>query len=221
MDLDFSPLTENWAFLAGGLLITVLLSFTVMLAGTVLGVGVALLRLYGPWPLRALLAFYVDSTRAIPVLVLLVWSFFAFPLVFGFSLPPFTAAFIALTLHVTAYIAEIARAGITSIRPGQTRAAMALGFSRWQVIRRVLLPQAAVRMLPPYGSMLSITVKSSAITSVIAVPELMQRSSVLASQSYRPLEVYTTALLLFFALIFPITRVVDMVYTRIGHLGRS
>lgn len=159
--------------------------------------------------------------RSIPVLVLLVWCYFAFPLVFGFTLPPFTAAFIALTLHVTGYIAEIARAGIGSIRPGQTRAALALGFSRWQVIRRILLPQAAVRMLPPYGSMLAVTVKSSAIAAVIAVPELMQRSSVLASQSYRPLEVYTTALLVFFALIFPITRVVDLAYARIGHLGRS
>ncbi len=88
-------------------------------------------------------------------------------------------------------------------------------------MRRSLLPQAAVRMLPPYGSILSITVKSSAIASVIAVPVLLQRTNTLASQTYRPLEIYTAALIVFFLLIFPITRIVDMVYSRIGHLGRS
>jgi polar amino acid transport system permease protein len=221
MDIDLSPLTENWAFLLQGLEITVMLSLTVMVAATVLGVVVALGRLYGPWPLRSVLTFYVDSTRAIPVLVLLVWCFFAFPLVFGVSLPPFPAAFLALTLHVTAYVSEIVRAGLQSIRPGQTRAALALGMSQAQILRRVLLPQAAVRMLPPYGSILSVTVKSSAIASVIAVPELLQRSNILSSQSYRPLEIYTAALIVFFLLIFPITRVVDFIYGRIGHLGRS
>ncbi len=221
MDIDLSPIIENWAFLAQGLEITIMLSLGVMVAATILGVTVALGRLYGPWPLRVALTFYVDSTRSIPVLVLLVWCFFAFPLVFGFSLPPFPAAFLALTLHVTAYISEIVRAGITSIRPGQTRAALALGMSQAQIVRRILLPQAAVRMLPPYGSILSVTVKSSAIASVIAVPELLQRSNTLASQTYRPLEVYTAALIVFFLLIFPITRIVDMVYGRIGHLGRS
>jgi polar amino acid transport system permease protein len=221
MELDFSPIFENWRFLAQGLMVSIVLSLCTMVLATILGTGVALLRVYGPKPLRIILAFYVDSTRAIPVLVLLIWSFFAFPLVFGVSLPPFLAALIALTLHVTAYVSEIVRAGVTSIRSGQTRAGLALGMSRLQIIRKILLPQAIVRVLPPYGSILAVTIKSSAIASVIAVPELLQQSNTLASQTYRPLEIYTTGLIVYFILIFPVTRGVDLLYQRFAHLGRS
>src|SRR5207302_8236305 len=96
-----------------------------------------------------------DSMRAIPVLVVLVWTFFAVPILTGVTLPPFWAALTALTLHIAAYVSEIVRAGIESIRPGQIRAALALGMSRAQLVRRIVLPQAAVRMLPTYGSLLS------------------------------------------------------------------
>jgi polar amino acid transport system permease protein len=221
MELDFSPILENWRFLAEGLLVSIALSVSTMVAATILGTGVALLRIYGPSVLKVVLAFYVDSTRSIPVLVLLVWSFFAFPLVFGFSLPPFAAALIALTLHVTAYVSEIVRAGLTSIRSGQARAGLALGMSRLQIIQKILLPQAIVRVLPPYGSILAVTIKSTAIASVIAVPELLQQSNTLASQTYRPLEIYTTGLVIYFLLIFPVTRGVDLLYRRLAHMGRS
>src|SRR5687768_9756159 len=122
-----------------------------MAAATVVGTAVALARIYGPRWLAIILTFYVDSARSIPVLVVLVWMYFAFPLVAGFTLPPFWVAFVALSIYVAAYIAEIVRAGMLSVRPGQTRAALALGMSRVQTIFKVLLPQAAVRMLPPYG----------------------------------------------------------------------
>ncbi len=114
--------------------------------------------------------------RAVPVLVVLVWMYFALPLVTGVALPPFWAALVALSLHVAAYVAEIVRAGVTSIRPGQTRAALALGMSRAQAVREIVLPQAIVRMLPAFGSVISITIKDTAIATVIAVPEYMNRS---------------------------------------------
>jgi polar amino acid transport system permease protein len=221
MELDFSPIVENWRFLAQGLLVTIALSICTMILASALGTAVALGRVFGARPVKLVLAFYVDSTRSIPVLVLLIWSFFAFPLVFGLSLPPFAAALIALTLHVTAYVSEIVRAGITSIRAGQTRAGLALGMSRLQIIRKILLPQAIVRVLPPYGSVLAVTIKSSAIASVIAVPDLLQQSNTLASQTYRPLEIFTVGLVVYFILIFPVTRGVDLLYQRLAHLGRS
>jgi polar amino acid transport system permease protein len=90
-----------------------------------------------------------------------------------------------------------------------------------QTIFKVLLPQAAVRMLPPYGNMLSITIKNSAISSVIAVPDYLRASAVIADQTYRPLEVYSVAIVVFFLLIFPVTRTVDIIYSRLAHLGRS
>jgi polar amino acid transport system permease protein len=167
------------------------------------------------------LVFYVDSMRSVPVLVVLVWTYFALPLVIGVTLPPFWAALVALTAQISAYVAEIVRAGVTSIRAGQTRAAFALGMSRAQTIRTIVLPQALVRMLPAFGSILSITIKDTAIAAVIAVPEYMNRSQTVAGQSFHPIEVFTVAMAVYFVILFPVTRVVDIVYVRLAHLGRS
>ena len=221
MDIDLSPVIDNWRFLASGLLLTVLLAVTTMAGALVVGLGIGLARAYGPRWLTMPLTFYVDSMRAIPVLVVLVWTYFALPAVTGLTLPSFWAALLALTLHLAAYVSEIVRAGIASIRPGQTRAGLALGMSRAQVARRIVLPQAIVRMLPAFGSVLSITIKDTALATVIAVPELMRQSETVAAQSFRPLEVYTVAMLVFFLLLFPVTRGVDALYRRLAHLGRS
>ena len=221
MDIDFTPVLDNWRFLASGLLMTLLLSVAVMAGSLSLGFAVGLARHYGPRWLALPLDFYVDSMRAIPVLVVLVWTFFAFPILTGVSLPPFWAALIALTVHIAAYVAEIVRAGVGSVRAGQTRAALALGMSRTQVVARIVLPQAIVRMLPAFGSILSITIKDTAIATVIAVPELMRQSETIAAQSFRPMEVFTAVMIVYFLLLFPVTRGVDRLYRRVAHLGRS
>ncbi|WP_038937262.1 amino acid ABC transporter permease [Bradyrhizobium japonicum] len=221
MDFDFSPILISWRFLAGGLVVTILLSISTIVCATILGSGIGLGRAYGKRWLCVPLAFYVDSMRALPILVILVWIFFAFPIAFGETLPPFLAAILALTLHISAYVSEIVRAGVVSVRFGQTRAGLALGMSSAQIICKIILPQAIVRILPPYGSILSITIKETAVATVIAVPEYMHQSEVIASQSLRPIEVFATAMVVYFILLFPVTRGVDFVYRRIAHLGRS
>ena len=221
MDLDFTPIVNNWRFLASGLGMTLVLSALVILGAAFIGFAVGLGRCYGPRSLRFALTFYVDSMRAIPVLVVLVWTFFAFPILTGTTLPPFWAAWVALVLHIGAFVAEIVRAGVTSVREGQTRAALAIGMSRAQLVRVVVLPQAIVRMLPAFGSILSITIKDTAIATVIAVPELMRQSETIAAQSFRPLEVFTVTMVVYFLVLFPVTRAVDTLYRRVTHLGRS
>ncbi len=221
MDLDFEPVFEAWRFLLGGVGITLLLAAASAGCSFVVGAVVALGRLCGPRWLRPLVVFYIDSMRAIPVLVVLVWMYFAFPLAAGLNVPPFLSALIALTLHLAAYVAEVLRAGIDGVRPGQTRAGLALGMSRAQVLREVVLPQALVRMLPAFGSILSVTIKDTAIAAVIAVPELMRRSDSVAANTYHPVEVFSTAMVVYFILIFPVTRGVDLLYRRLAPLGRS
>jgi polar amino acid transport system permease protein len=221
MDIDLAPVIDNWRFLAYGLVMTIALSVTSMIGAGAVGGAVGLARSYAPRWLRIPLTFYVDSMRAIPVLVVLVWTFFALPILTGVALPPFWAALVALTVHLAAYVSEIVRAGIASIRPGQMRAALALGMSRSQAVRKIIAPQALVRMLPAFGSIMSITIKDTAIASVIAVPELMRQSETLAGQSFRPFEVFTTTMIVFFLILFPVTRGVDALYRRVAHLGRS
>ncbi|MFC5519508.1 amino acid ABC transporter permease [Polaromonas jejuensis] len=221
MDVDFSPIVDNWRFFASGFGVTVLLSVISAVTSILAGLVIALLRLYGPRWLSKLLVFYVDTMRAIPILVVLVWIYFAFPLLAGVTFPPFWAALVGLTLHIAAYASEIIRAGIESIRPGQTRAGLALGMSRAQILRKIILPQATIRMLPAFGSVLTMAIKDTAIATVIAVPELMHRAETVAGQSYRPVEVFTAVMVLYFLVLFPVTRVVDRLYHKLAHLGRS
>jgi polar amino acid transport system permease protein len=159
--------------------------------------------------------------RAIPVFVVLVWIYFAVPIISGYSFDPFWAALTGITIHVAAYVAEVIRAGITSIRKGQIQAGLAIGMSGAQIVREILLPQAIVRMLPAFGSIVSVTIKDTAIAAVIAVPELMRQAETVAGQSYRPIEVFTTVMVIYFLLIFPVTRLIDRYYIRVAHLGRS
>ena len=221
MEFDFSPLLDSWQFLASGLGLTILLSIAAVISSFILGLAVALGRLYGPAWLQAVLVFYIDSMRAIPVFVVLVWIYFAVPIISGYTFAPFWAALTGITIHVAAYVAEVIRAGLTSIRKGQVQAGLAIGMSNAQILRHVLLPQAIVRMLPAFGSIISVTIKDTAIAAVIAVPELMRQAETLAGQTYRPIEIFTTVMVIYFLLIFPITRLVDRFYIRVAHLGRS
>jgi polar amino acid transport system permease protein len=221
MELDFSPLLDSWRFLASGLGLTILLSITAVISSLVLGLAVGLGRLYGPTWLSAILVFYIDSMRAIPVFVVLVWIYFAVPIISGHTFAPFWAALTGITIHVAPYVAEVVRAGLTSIRKGQSQAGLAIGMSSSQILRHILLPQAIVRMLPALGSIISVTIKDTAIAAVIAVPELMRQAETLAGQTYRPIEIFTAVMVIYFLLIFPITRFVDRLYIRVAHLGRS
>src|ERR1700690_4668755 len=102
MDFDFSPLIDSLRFLASGLGLTIVLSVAAVICSFVLGLAVGLGRMYGPAWLRALLVFYIDSMRAIPVFVVLVWIYFAVPIISGYSSDPFWAALIGITIHVAA-----------------------------------------------------------------------------------------------------------------------
>src|SRR5499425_3213104 len=195
MAFDLSVITDHWRFLGYGLAVTLALAASSAAASLALGFALGLARMFGPRWLAIPVVLYIDSMRAIPVLVVLVWTFFALPILTGLTMPPFFAALLGLTVHVAAYVAEIVRAGVESVRPGQMRAAVALGMSRAQAVRRIVMPQALVRMLPAFGSLLSITIKDTAIASVIAVTELMRQSETLAGQSFQPIEVFTFAML--------------------------
>src|ERR1700688_2957971 len=101
MDLDFSPVLDSWQYLLRGVGLTLALSFLTMLCSLVIGGAIGLARCYGPQWLRWPLVFYIDSMRSVPVLVVLVWTYFALPVVLGITLPPFWAATLALTVHIS------------------------------------------------------------------------------------------------------------------------
>ena len=192
MDFDLSVISEHWRFLAYGIGVTLVLSVVSGVTSIVAGFVVALLRMYGPRRLRPIVVLYIDSMRAIPVLVVLVWTFFALPIFTGLTMPPFFSALIGLTLHLAAYVAEIVRAGVESVRPGQTRAALALGMSRAQIVRTIILPQALIRMLPALGSLFVDRDQGQRhrLGDRRAGADAADRRLV-AGQTYQPVELYT------------------------------
>lgn len=210
----FEVVGESLEFLLGGLGLTVGLSLLSMGAGLVLGMLVSFARLASWRPLRAIASLYTDFLRGTPLLVQILWIYYSLPILTGIVFSPFVSAAIALALNLSAFISEVYRAGIQSIGRGQREAALALGMSQWQAMRRVILPQSIRRVLPPLGSIWVSLFKDTAIVSVIAVPELMYRGKVLSIETYRPVEIYTVVAIIYFLVTYPQARAVDWLFER-------
>ncbi len=201
---DFSTVFTPPGFWIKGALVTLGYAIGTTLAGCLIGLvlGPALLsrRRWMRLPVHA----YVQVFRCTPLLVQVVWFYYALPVVLGVDLPSWFAAGIGLSLYMGAFTTEIFRAGVLSIESGQWQGALAIGLSRIQALRLVILPQAARRMVPPLVSQSVLQMKNTALLSVVAIPELMYRSSVAVSETFRPLEVYTGVAAIYFVLLFPL-----------------
>ena len=211
---DWSALWDNLPLLLDGISTTVVATAASMAASLLLGLPVALLRLSRP-AVSWLATVYIELFRNLPLLVLVFWVFTALPLIIGYTFSPLASGIIALSLNLTAFIAEIYRAGITSIAPGQSHAALALGMTRVQLYKRIILPQAVVRVLPALGSMWVSLFKDTSILAVIGVAELMYQGRMVATDTYRPLEIFTGVAIIYYLLAYPQALGVNWLYHRL------
>jgi polar amino acid transport system permease protein len=194
--------------------LTIQVSLVAMLGGMAIGLVVALVRIARIPVVNSAASLYVDFFRATPVLAQLFWIYYTLTILTRKSLTAFVAGSFGLSLYAGSFFSEIFRAGILSVERGQTEAALVLGMNRSQTMRRIILPQALTRMLPPIGSSLITLVKDSALLSIISVPELMRQSETLASLTFRRMEVLTVASVIDFALTWPLSRGVDYLHRR-------
>jgi polar amino acid transport system permease protein len=183
--------------------VTATLTVWSLIIGLALGLALGLMRSSRLSLLRTPATVYVDTFRATPILVQLVWIYYALPILSGLQMGNVTAASVGIGLHEAAYVAEIFRAGIASLHRGQSDAAKSLGMSYWQAMRRIILPQATRRMVPPFINEFANLVKLTTLGSVLAVNELLHEAENLINNTYRPLETYTALALVFGALIYP------------------
>jgi polar amino acid transport system permease protein len=175
------------------------------------GVVVAMLRLYAWKPVAALATAYVELFRNLPLILVVYWAFYVLPIMTGLGLSPLATGLAALALNVTAYNAETFRAGINSIRRGQLDAAMALGMSRVQALRRVVLPQALRRIMPVLASTWVSLFKDTSLVSVIAVSELAYVAMQVRAQTFRVLEMLTAMAAIYWLLGYPQAKLVDWI----------
>jgi polar amino acid transport system permease protein len=201
--IDFDLVLRSLPVLLRGLLVTVQLWIPSILIGLFAGFLLSLARLSKSSVLRLPSLFYIELFRDTPVLIQLIWFFYAFPIIIGVQLSPFTAALLGLALNTSAYSAEIFRGGIQSIAQGQWEGARALGMRRSKILQRIILPQVFKRMLPAFTNRAIEVAKMSSLASVLSVHELMYQARLLSSTYYRPLEILTTVAFIYFVLIYP------------------
>ena len=200
---DFSAVLLHWPVLLKGVGVTAGLWAIAFPCAMAVGLLIALGARSNSRLLGAATRSYMELFRNIPILIQLVWFFYAFPIVTGWQLSPYVAALLALILNASAYCSEIFRGGIASLPRGQWEGARALGMHRVQVLRRVVLPQVLKRMLPAFTNRGIELAKNTSIASVIAVHELMYQGRALSAAYYRPLEMLTAVAVIYFVLIYP------------------
>ena len=204
--------------LLAGLRMTVAITLTVMTLGFLLGILVAAARLARHPLINKPVAAYIEFFRGTPALVQLVWIYYCLPIVLGIELPSFASIVVALTLNVSAFYGEAIRAGIQAIPRDQAEAADVLGLAYVDKMRFVILPQA-FRVIIPVALSLSISLfKDTALVSTLGVADLMYQARVIATETYRPLEILTVAAMIYFLLAFPCTVTVKLLELRLARV---
>ena len=209
---NWDVLVSSFPLLLSGLKITLLLGVVSIVAGLVLGLVVALVRIYGIRPASIVAKIYIDVFRSIPILVLLIVVYYALPFV-GLRLSPFMSAAMALTLVSGAYTAEIFRAGIEAIPRGQFEASQALGLSYRHMMSDIILPQAIRIVIPPLTNNCINVVKDTALASVVAMPDLLKQATQAQALEANPTPLIVAALI-YVALLWPLVVLVGRLEKR-------
>lgn len=208
MDLDPGVVVRALPFLLRALGVTVILTAGGSLLAITLGQLLALMRLSPRAFLRIPAGIYVDFFRGTPLLIQLFALYFGAPQL-GIDIDPMSAGILGLGLNGAAYVAEILRSGIVSVPPGQWQAGRALGMGNVLLLRRVVLPQAYRVAVPPLAGALVSLLKDTSLVSTITVVELTRQAQTAIGSSYRAVELYGAAALLYFALTFPLLKLAD------------
>lgn len=207
MDLNQLLALDVLPQLLKGAAVTLKLTLITALLAFFLSFVVGFLRLMPNVWVRRLMTAYVEILRGTSAIVQLFYLFFILP-AFGISLPPTATAVIGLGLNLSAYGSEVVRAGILSIAKGQHEGAAALGLTRAQTYRLVILPQAFVAMLPSFGNLLIELVKATSLVSLITITELTFSGRQMVVTTGKSTEIWTLVLILYFVMAYPLTWVV-------------
>ncbi|PKP71264.1 MAG: ABC transporter permease [Alphaproteobacteria bacterium HGW-Alphaproteobacteria-4] len=206
---DFYTVMQSFDLMLWGVWITFVYTLGSILIGIVVGAASCYARLSRFWWLRLISRSYQELFRCTPLLVQILWAYYALPMLLGISISNTTAGLLTLSLYVGSFYAEIFRGGILAVDKGQREASAAIGMSSVQSMRYIIMPQAIKNMLPAFINQSVIQLKNTSLLYAISIAELTYMTSVVTSESYRPLEAYSLAAVLYFAMLFPLTQIAD------------
>jgi len=213
--LDFASVFANKDALIAGAEGTLRLFAICLVLGLGFGLVVGLGRYaearWINWPATA----FVEFFRNTPVLVQMLWFYFALPMLVPFGISPLAAAALGISLNTAAFSADIYRGGIQSIERGQWDGARAIGMGWGQAMRRIILPQALKRMLPALTNRAIEAFKMTTLASAVAYVELLQQGKLIASLNFNPIEAYTTVAVIFFVILWPLLQLTYLLERRL------
>jgi len=216
MNFDWNVIWTHRQALLEGAALTVGLTVLTMLLAVPGGILLALMRLSSNKLLSSASLAFVEFFRNLPLILVIYWAFYVMPMAFDVQFSALTTALVALVLNISAYNAETFRAGINSIRKGQMEAALAMGMSHRQAMFKVVIPQAARRILPVLASTWISLFKDTSLVSVIAVSELAYSAMQIRAQTFRVLEMLTAMAALYWLMGYPQAKLVDWIHKKYG-----
>lgn len=212
---DFGAVWAHRELFAAGLLGTFRIAIVSIALGVLVGAVLAAMRLSGRRTLSYPALWVTEFYRNTPPLVHFFWAFYALPVLLDVSLSPYAAAVIALASQSGAFYAEVFRGGVISIERGQWEGARAIGMSPWQAMRRIIFPQAMLRMVAPFVERSFELIKTTALASTLAYADLLYQAMQVNAITFRPLEVYSTVALMFFVSLLMLSMLARLAESRL------
>ncbi|WP_019123297.1 amino acid ABC transporter permease [Brevibacillus massiliensis] len=220
MELEFSVLFQdgNLAFLLKGLWMTISMTFFALVLSAIIGLIIGIGGMSKNRIISSLCSIYLAWFRGTPLLVQLMILYYGLAIGMQVDLSATVAGVLGMGMYSGAYVSEIVRGSIQSIDKGQMEAGRSLGMSHWQSMRKVILPQALRRMLPPLANEFIALTKNSSLLSVITVPELMRAGNSIVSNNFRYFEIYIAVAVLYFIVNYAISKLIGYFERRL-HVG--
>jgi polar amino acid transport system substrate-binding protein len=217
--MQWSVVPASLPYLLKGIQATLLLSVTVLVTGIAVGTLWGLLRVSPVPALQRVMTAVIEGVRSVPLLLQMFFIFFG-PPALGIQMPVFLSAALAMTLWMGANLAEVIRGAVESIPRGQMEAAYSTGLTYGQAMRRVIVPQALRRMLPPFVGLCTILIKDTSLAAIIGVFELTRAAQETIERTFRSFELYLAVAAMYFVICFALTSLSRALERRLASPGR-
>ncbi|WP_420299724.1 glutamine ABC transporter permease GlnP [Edwardsiella tarda] len=197
MQFDWSAIWDAIPLLLEGAKLTLWISVLGLLGGLVIGLAAGFARAFGGWLSNHVALLFIELIRGTPIVVQVMFIYFALPMMMPLRIDPFTAAVVTIMINSGAYIAEITRGAVLSIHSGFREAGLALGLSRRDTLRYVIMPLALRRMLPPLGNQWIVSIKDTSLFIVIGVAELTRQGQEIIAGNFRAMEIWSAVAVIY------------------------
>ncbi|WP_027998042.1 glutamine ABC transporter permease GlnP [Sinorhizobium arboris] len=214
MEFDWSVVVEAMPALLSGARLTVLIALAGLAGGLAVGVVAGFMRAYGNAVLKAVAFAYVEVIRGTPIVVQVMFIYFALPLLADLRVNPMTAAVTAIVVNAGAYIAEIVRGSLLSVNKGLKEAGLALGLPVWKVLAYIVGPIAFRRMIPPLGNQFIVSLKDTSLFIVIGVGELTRQGQEIMASNFRAVEIWSAVAVLYLIMTSTLTLILRVTEKR-------